>query len=81
MTGVIDYWCNLFTPEGIRACFTEQEELAEVFRWWKLEDHLAKEVIAWAPVTCTWINRLACRKSMTSLEPGRDIGGQDSTRR
>ena len=40
MTGVIDYWCNLFTPEGIRACFTEQEELAEVFRWWKLEDHL-----------------------------------------
>jgi hypothetical protein len=40
MTGVIDYWCNLFTPEGIRACFTDQEELAEVFRWWKLEDHL-----------------------------------------
>jgi predicted TIM-barrel fold metal-dependent hydrolase len=40
MTGVIDYWCNIFTPEGIRACFTEQEELLEVFRWWKLEDHL-----------------------------------------
>jgi uncharacterized protein len=40
MTGVIDYWCNIFTPEGIRACFTEQEELREVFRWWKLEDHL-----------------------------------------
>lgn len=40
MAGVIDYWCNVFTPEGIRACFTEQEELAEVFRWWKLETHL-----------------------------------------
>lgn len=40
MNGVIDYWCNIFTPEGIRACFTEQAELAEVFRWWKLEDHL-----------------------------------------
>jgi uncharacterized protein len=40
MTGVIDYWCNLFTPEGIRACFLEQEELREVFRWWRLEDHL-----------------------------------------
>jgi uncharacterized protein len=40
MTGVIDYWCNIFTPEGIRACFIEQEELREVFRWWKLEDHL-----------------------------------------
>ena len=34
MNGVIDYWCNIFTPEGIRECFTEQPELAEVFRWW-----------------------------------------------
>jgi uncharacterized protein len=40
VNGAIDYWCNIFTPEGIRAWFTEQEELAEVFRWWKLEDHL-----------------------------------------
>lgn len=32
--------CNLFTPEGIRACFLDQEELREVFRWWRLEDHL-----------------------------------------
>ena len=40
MSGVIDYWCNIFTPEGIRECFTDQGELAEVFRWWKLEDHL-----------------------------------------
>ena len=40
MTGVIDYWCNIFTPEGIRACFSDQEELREVFRWWRLEDHL-----------------------------------------
>ncbi len=30
MNGVIDYWCNIFTPEGIRASFTEQPELAEV---------------------------------------------------
>lgn len=40
MTGVIDYWCNLFTPEGIRSCFTDQEELREVFRWWQMEDRL-----------------------------------------
>jgi hypothetical protein len=40
MTGVIDYWCNLFTPEGIRACFAKQPELAEVFRWWRMEDRL-----------------------------------------
>jgi predicted TIM-barrel fold metal-dependent hydrolase len=40
MAGVIDYWCNLFTPEGIRSCFTEPEELREVFRWWRLEDRL-----------------------------------------
>jgi predicted TIM-barrel fold metal-dependent hydrolase len=40
VTGAIDYWCNLFTPDGIRACFTDQEELREVFRWWRLEDRL-----------------------------------------
>jgi len=40
MTGVIDYWCNLFTPEGIRTCFAEQEELREIFLWWRMEDHL-----------------------------------------
>ena len=40
MTGAIDYWCNLFTPDGIRALFSEEEELREVFRWWGLEDHL-----------------------------------------
>jgi hypothetical protein len=40
MTGVIDYWCNLFTPEGIRTCFVDQEELQDVFRWWGLEDRL-----------------------------------------
>jgi uncharacterized protein len=40
MTGAVDYWCNLFTPEGIRACFTDQDELREVFRWWHLEDRL-----------------------------------------
>ncbi len=40
MTGVIDYWCNLFTPQGIQSCFLDQEELREVFRWWRMEDHL-----------------------------------------
>ena len=40
MPGVIDYWVNLFTPEGIRACFAEREELRMVFRWWGLEDRL-----------------------------------------
>ena len=40
MIGVIDYWCNIFTPEGIQACFTGQEELRQVFDWWRMEDHL-----------------------------------------
>ena len=40
MTGVIDYWCNLFTPEAIRACFAEQEEIRDLFRWWRMEEHL-----------------------------------------
>lgn len=40
MSGVIDYWCNLFTPAGIQACFLDQPELLEVFRWWRLEDRL-----------------------------------------
>jgi hypothetical protein len=31
MTGVIDYWCNLFTPEGIRACFV-RETARKVFK-------------------------------------------------
>jgi predicted TIM-barrel fold metal-dependent hydrolase len=38
--GAIDYWCNLFTPAGIQACFLDAEELRQVFRWWRLEDHL-----------------------------------------
>lgn len=40
VSGAIDYWCNLFTPDGIRACFSDQEELREVFEWWRLLDHL-----------------------------------------
>jgi len=40
MKGVIDYWCNLFTPAGIESWFRNQPELLEVFRWWRLEDHL-----------------------------------------
>ena len=40
MSGVIDYWCNLFTPDGIRTCFIDQDELREVFEWWRMGDHL-----------------------------------------
>ena len=40
MTGAIDYWCNLFTPEGISRLFSDEEELREVFEWWGMVDHL-----------------------------------------
>ena len=40
MTGAIDYWCNLFTPEGIRTCFQEPEELRSAFEWLNISHHL-----------------------------------------
>jgi predicted TIM-barrel fold metal-dependent hydrolase len=35
--GAIDYWCNLFTPEGVRQTFEEPKDVADVVRWWGLK--------------------------------------------
>lgn len=40
-TGAIDYWCNLFTPEGLRRLYMEPPEFAWVASQWKLGDRLA----------------------------------------
>lgn len=35
--GAIDYWCNLFTPEGIKQTFEDPAEVADVVKWWGLK--------------------------------------------
>ena len=35
--GAVDYWCNLFTPEGIKHTFQDPPEVADVVKWWGLE--------------------------------------------
>ena len=47
--GAIDYWCNLFTEEGIRQTFEEPKEVADVVRWWglKFEGKTADEFVAY----------------------------------
>ena len=35
--GAIDYWCNLFTPEGIKHTFEDPAEVADVVKWWGLQ--------------------------------------------
>jgi predicted TIM-barrel fold metal-dependent hydrolase len=35
--GAIDYWCNLFTPAGIKHTFEDPAEVAEVVEWWGLK--------------------------------------------
>jgi predicted TIM-barrel fold metal-dependent hydrolase len=37
--GAVDYWCNLFTPEGIKHTFQDPPEVADVAKWWGLEFH------------------------------------------
>ena len=36
----IDYWCNIFTPEGIDRCFRQPNEIAQVVKWWGMESRL-----------------------------------------
>jgi uncharacterized protein len=45
----IDYWCNLFTPEGLRKTFEEPEEVANVVKWWglKVQSYSPDEFIAY----------------------------------
>lgn len=42
---IIDTWCNLFTPESMRANYHETEELAEIVRWWHMDNRLR----GWSP--------------------------------
>jgi uncharacterized protein len=34
--GAVDYWCNLFTPEGIKQTFEDPAEVSDVVKWWGL---------------------------------------------
>lgn len=36
----IDYWTNIFTPDGLRRMYTENEELAPVVRWWSMDERI-----------------------------------------
>lgn len=38
--GAIDYWCNLFTEEGLSKCFLEPREVADVVEWWGMRDRI-----------------------------------------
>lgn len=37
MVGVIDIWCNPFTPEAMKK-FTEDQEVGYVIKWWHMEE-------------------------------------------
>ncbi len=39
-TMAIDYWTNIFTPDGLRKMYTENEELAPVVKWWDMDDRI-----------------------------------------
>ncbi len=39
-TMAIDYWTNIFTPDGLRKMYTENEELAPVVKWWSMDDRI-----------------------------------------
>lgn len=35
--GAVDYWCNIFTDEGIKHTFEDPPEVADVVKWWGLK--------------------------------------------
>ena len=43
--GAIDYWCNLFTEEGLRQNFLEPDEIATVIDWWGLRDKIVGRTV------------------------------------
>jgi predicted TIM-barrel fold metal-dependent hydrolase len=47
--GAVDYWCNIFTDEGIRQTFEEPKEVADVVKWWglKFEGKTTDEFVAY----------------------------------
>jgi uncharacterized protein len=38
--GVIDYWTNIFTPEGLRKMYIENAELSRLVSWWDMDERL-----------------------------------------
>lgn len=36
----IDYWTNIFTPDGLRRMYLENEELAPVVKWWRMDERI-----------------------------------------
>ena len=43
--GAIDYWCNVFTKEGLDKNWREPREIAEVIAWWHMEDRLVDHTV------------------------------------
>jgi uncharacterized protein len=39
-TGFIDYWTNIFTPEGLRRMYIDNPELSRLVSWWNMEERL-----------------------------------------
>ena len=42
----IDFHCNLFTPECIRANWYETPEMYRLIKWWKMEDRVQGKSVA-----------------------------------
>jgi uncharacterized protein len=38
--GAIDYWTNIFTPQGLREMYIENPELSRLVSWWHMDDRL-----------------------------------------
>ena len=36
----IDYWTNIFTPEGLRKMYMENDELNAIVKWWSMDERL-----------------------------------------
>jgi hypothetical protein len=39
-TRAIDYWTNIFTPEGLRYMYLENDELKKLVSWGNMDDRL-----------------------------------------
>ncbi|MBI2059305.1 MAG: amidohydrolase [Nitrospirae bacterium] len=37
---VIDYFCNVFTPQGLKKIFLDNPEVGSVLKWWNIEDRI-----------------------------------------
>lgn len=36
----IDYWTNIFTPEGLRKMYLENDELSHIVKWWDMNERI-----------------------------------------